>query len=92
MTLGNLKDARQDGVNKTRTKSVVHQLNGRVPLLISLDDSSVTPAQVQSPTSGMAIRRNARVPYVETKGEKIRVRNPLGSCRGNPPIFRGFQK
>lgn len=81
MTLGNLKDARQDGVNKTRTKSVVHQLNGRVPLLISLDDSSVTPAQVQSPTSGMAIRRNARVPYVETKGEKIRVRNPLGSCR-----------
>lgn len=81
MTLKQLTDALHDGVNNSCTDSVVHHPIGRIPLLISLDDSSITPLQGQIPHSGMVPRRDARAPYVEAKGGKIKVRNPLGSCR-----------
>lgn len=80
MTFGHLKDALHDDVNNPCTKSVVHHLIGRVPLVISLVDNSITPAQGQSTLSEMAPRHTARAPHVEAWGGKVRVRNPLGSC------------
>ncbi|MFC3391612.1 asparagine synthase-related protein [Aidingimonas halophila] len=71
----------RDGGNNPCTECVAHHLIERVPLLIRLDDNSITPAQGQSISSEMAPSRTARAPYVEAEGDEIRVRNPLGSCR-----------
>ncbi|WP_386079090.1 asparagine synthase-related protein [Vreelandella sp. F11] len=81
MILGDSSDTLHDGGNNPCMKGVVHQLIGRVPLLISLDDSLITPAHAQSTLSEMTPTPMARAPYVEAKNGKIRVRNPLGSCR-----------
>lgn len=81
MSLIHPPDALHNGANNPRTECVVHHLIGRVPLSISLYDNTVTPAQGQSLLSEIAPSRTARDPYVEAEGSKIRVRNPLGSCR-----------
>lgn len=81
MSLVHSTDERHHFTNNSCTEGSVHHFIGRIPLLINLDDKSITPAQGQSMLNKMTPRRMSRAPYVEAEGGKIRVRNPLGSCR-----------
>ncbi len=81
MSLVKSPDGLHDGGNNLCLKGVARHFIDRYPLVISLDDNSITSAQEESMLSEMTPWRTARAPYIATEDGKITVRNPLGSCR-----------